>query len=190
MALLDTVADVSAATKFSELRLSNVGLTKAFNDSGLWYALKSIFTWPHAKLYVMPNGDRCYVPGEKNLSPPEGSDYRGKVVFFENPRDQNAAYSIRQSMEGIEDGKPGTSYTVFAHGVTHERGRTFRTSKHLMTISGVWASGTGVNSPLKDVEFIDAQGVREHGWQELVTLDLLLKSRPLAQNPLWSAPKL
>ena len=187
MSLLETVPVVSAVIMFSQLRIGGSALTQAFNDSKLGYALGEMFNGPHAKLYTMPNRDRVYIAHDAKQPAPEGAEYAGKVVFFTNPRNPDAAYSIRQSVEEIEDGTLGTSYAVFANA--QKRDGKCRTSSPIMTISGAWPNGAGVRSSLKNVQFTDAQGVSGYNWQGLVILDRLLKSRPLARNPLWTAPK-
>lgn len=185
MAVSDTATDISAVTAFSQLRINGSALTQAFNNSGLGYALGAMFDGPHTKLYIMENGDRCYIPNDAKRPAPKDAEYAGRVVFFQNPQNPDAACSIRQSIKEIEEGTLGTSYEVYTHG----RNGQSRTSSLVMTISGAWANGAGVKSPLKDVQFTDAQKVSGYNWQGLATLDLLLKSRPLARNPLWTAPK-
>lgn len=189
MSFLEEAPTISAVTAFSQLRVRAGGsaLTQAFNDSGLGYALGAMFNGPHTKLYIMPNNDRCYIPNDAKRPAPKDAEYAGKVVFFQNqnPQNSDAAYSIRQSIKEIEEGILGTSYEVYTHG----RNGKSRTSSLVMTISGAWANGAGVKSPLKDVQFTDAQKVSGYNWQGLATLDRLLKSRPLARNPLWTAPK-
>lgn len=185
MAFSDTATDISAVIAFSQLRMNHAPLTQAFNNSGLGRALGAMFDAPHTKLYIMKNGDRRYVPNSATQPALEGAEYAGKVLFFEVPGNPDAACSIRQSIKEIEEGTLGTSYEVYTHG----RNGQSRTSSLVMTISGAWANGAGVKSPLKDVRFTDAQGVVGHNWNGLVTLDRLLKSRPLARNPLWTAPK-
>ena len=185
MSFFKEAPTVSAVTVFSQLCADGSALTQAFNDSRLGYALGAMFDAPHTKLYIMKNGDRRYVPNSATQPALEDAEYAGKVLFFEVPGNPDAACSIRQSIKEIEEGTLGTSYEVYTHG----RNGQSRTSNLVMTISGTWANGAGVKSPLKDVRFTDAQKVSGYNWQGLATLDLLLKSRPLARNPLWTAPK-
>ncbi len=188
MAYFDTVADISAAAQFSELRLGNAGLTDAFNRSGLGGALESLFAGPHAKLYQVAGSGIWYVPSDGKVSAPKAGQHFADVVFFENPRNGNAAYFIERTVAGMENGRLDSVYTVNIQDRAKHGSSDMADT--LMTISGEWSSNAARGRLLEKVQFFEADGTRGHNWQNLVILDLLLKSRPLAQNPLWSAPKL
>lgn len=187
MAVSEKAPMISAATAFSQLLIDNIPLTEAFNKSGLGWALENLFAGPHAKVYVMPDNGIWYAPSNAKVRTPKAGLHIADVVFFDNPRDKNSAYSIERVVERMDDGRHNHLYTLLLQNRGYlGDGYSGHT---IASISGVWAGQTAVGWLFEDVEIGNAMGRPAATGEYIFTLDLLLKSSPLDRNPLWPTPK-
>jgi hypothetical protein len=187
MAILEDAPMISAATTFSQYLANKVPLTEAFNDSKLGQALETLFGWPHAKVYQRADKGLWYVPSHARVNLPKDAQHIADTVFFDKPRDRNSVYFIERAIDQGQDGQSVTTYTLcLQNRETHGNGCFADT---IATISGVWAAQVSAGRSLKDVKIVNNEGYPAAIGEYIFTLDQLLKSEPLARNPLWTAPK-
>lgn len=187
MAVSEKAPMISAATAFSQLLIDNIPLTEAFNKSGLGWALENLFAGPHAKVYVMPDKRIWYAPSNAKVRAPKAGLHIADMVFFDNPQDRNSVYFIERTVDQMKDGQRAPTYTLCLQNREAHGDRYFADT--IASISGVWAGQAAVGRLLEDVNIVNTMGQPAATGEYIFTLDRLLKSPPLARNPLWTASK-
>lgn len=187
MAVSEKAPMISAATAFSQLLIDNIPLTEAFNRSGLGRALEDLFAGPHAKVYHVPDKGIWYVPSNAKVNLPKAGLHIADMVFFDNPRDRGSAYFIERVVWPMDDGQRAPTYTLCLQNREAHGDRYFADT--IASISGVWAGQAAVGRLFENVNIVNTMGQPAATEEYIFTLDRLLKSPPLAGNPLWTAPK-
>lgn len=187
MAVSEKAPMISAATAFSQLLIDNIPLTEAFNRSGLGRALEDLFAGPHAKVYVMPDNGILYAPSNAKVRAHREGLHIADMVFFDNPRDRGSAYFIERVVWPMDDGQRAPTYTLCLQNREAHGDRYFADT--IASISGVWAGQAAVGRLLEDVNIVNTMGQPAASGEYIFTLDQLLKSQPLARNPLWTISK-